>query len=89
MLDSKNKDVYQLYVQGVYNIVSDIRHTHIKPGVGKYSFFNRNFTFGSKYNCNNPKSNISGMFGMPCDKVLPDINLYPYEKFFKENKENL
>jgi hypothetical protein len=29
------------------------------------------------------------MFGMPCDKVLQDINLYPYEKFFKENKDKL
>jgi hypothetical protein len=89
MLESKSRDVYQLYAQGVYNIVSDIRHEHVKPGVGKYSFFNRDFTFGLKYNCNHPKSNISGMFGMPCDKVLQDINLYPYEKFFKENKDKL
>jgi hypothetical protein len=89
MLESKNKDVYQLYVQGVHNIVSDIRHTHVKPGIGKYSFFNRNFIFSSKYCCENPKSKISGMFGMPCDKILSDVNLYPYEKFFKDNKEKL
>jgi hypothetical protein len=89
MIENKNKDIYTLYVQGVDNIISDIRHTDINPGVGKYSLFNRKFTFESKYNCNNPKSGISGMFGMPCDKVLPDIQLYPYEKFYRENKDKL
>lgn len=89
MINKKSKDVYQLYVQGVHNIVSDIRHNHVKPGVGKYSWFNRNFTFTKKYNCQNATSGISGMFGMICDQILPDENLYPYEKFFKENKNNL
>jgi hypothetical protein len=89
MIENQNRPVYNLYVQGVYNIVSDIRHTHINPGIGKYSLFNRKFTFESKYNCSNSKSGISGMFGMPCDKVLPDIKLYPYEKFFRDNKKNL
>lgn len=89
MISKKGKDVYRLYVQGVYNIVSDIRHEYIKPGVGKYSFFNRDFTFNKKYDCNSKKSNISGMFGMVCDQVLEDLNLYPYEKFYLENKSNL
>ena len=89
MISKKGKDVYRLYVQGVYNIVSDIRHEHIKPGVGKYSWFNRDFTFNKKYNCQNANSGISGMFGVVCDPILPDENLYPYEKFFKENKEKL
>ncbi len=89
MLSKKNKDVYQLNAQGVNNIVSDIRHEHIKQGVGKYSWFNRNYTFTQKYNCVNATSGISGMFGMICDQILPDKNLYPYEKFFKENKNNL
>lgn len=89
MLSKKGKDVYQINVSGVNNIVSDIRHEHIKSGVGKYSWFNRNFTFNEKYNCTNATSGISGMFGIICDQVLPDENLYPYEKFFKENKTNL
>lgn len=89
MLSKKGKDVYQLYVQGINNIVSDIRHNHIRPGVGKYSWFNRNFTFTKKYNCENATSGICGMFGMVCDPILPDENLYPYEKFFKQNKINL
>ncbi len=89
MLNLKGKDVYRLYVQGIYNIVSDIRHTHIKPGVGKYSWFNRNFTFTHKYNCQDAKSGISGMFGMVCDKVLEDLKQYPYESFYRENRSNL
>jgi hypothetical protein len=89
MISKKGKDVYRLYVQGVYNIVSDIRHEHIKSGVGKYSWFNRDFTFNKKYNCQNAISGISGMFGMVCDQILTDEKLYPYEKFFKENKEKL
>lgn len=89
MLSKKGVDVYQLYAQGINNIVSDVRHEHIKPGVGKYSWFNRNFTFTKKYKCDNATSGISGMFGMVCDPILPDENLYPYEKFFKENKNNL
>lgn len=89
LIEKYNKNVYNLNVQGVYNIVSDIRHTHVKPGIGKYSLFNRKFIFEEKYNCNSPKSDISGMFGMPCDKVLDDKNLYPYEKFFRDNKDKL
>jgi hypothetical protein len=89
LLSKKNKDVYRLYTQGIYNIVSDIRHNEIKPGIGKYSLFNREFIFGEKYNCNNANSGISGMFGIVCDPVLEDVNLYPYEKFFVENKNKL
>jgi hypothetical protein len=89
MIKKTGKDVYHLYAQGINNIVSDIRHTHIKPGIGKYSLFNRNFIFNEKYNCENATSGISGMFGVICDPVLSDVNLYPYEKFFKINKNNL
>jgi hypothetical protein len=89
MINKKGRDVYHLYAQGITNIVSDIRHDHIKPGVGKYSWFNRNFTFNEKYNCNGATSGISGMFGVECDQVLPDEPQYPYEKFFRINKHNL
>jgi hypothetical protein len=89
LLSKKGRDVYRLYCQGVYNIVSDIRHSEIKPGIGKYSLFNREFIFSKKYNCNSANSGISGMFGMVCDPVMDDINLYPYERFFIENKNNL
>lgn len=89
IIEKTGKNVYNLNVQGVYNIVSDIRHDDVKSGVGKYSFFNRDFAFNQKYNCNNANSGISGMFGMVCDKVLSDQQLYPYEKFFQENKEKL
>lgn len=89
LISKKGKDVYRLHCQGVNNIVSDVRHDDVKSGIGKYSWFNRDFTFNKKYDCNNAKSNISGMFGVSCDQVLMDDNQYPYEKFFRENKNNL
>ena len=89
LIKQKGVDVYNLYAQGIQNIVSDIRHEHVKKGIGKYSFFNRDFIFNKKYNCQNAKSGISGMFGVVCDTVLDDLNLYPYESFFKENKNKL
>jgi len=89
IIEKTGRDVYNLNVQGVNNIISDIRHKDIEPGVGKYSFFNRDYIFNKKYNCINANSGISGMFGMVCDKIIPDSHLYPYEEFFKQNKEKL
>lgn len=89
LLAEKNIDVYKLYAQGIDNIVSDIRHNEIKPGIGKYSLFNRKFIFEEKYDFNVDSNNISGMFGQPCKPKLSNINLYPYEEFFIKNKTKL
>jgi predicted glycosyltransferase involved in capsule biosynthesis len=79
--------IYRLNVSGLENIVSNIRHEHVKSGVGKYSFFNRDFIFNKKYKCN------GNIYYFPeeieCDQLLEDSQLYPYEKFFLENKKNL
>lgn len=88
-IEKTGKDVYQLYVGGSNHLVSEIRHEFVKRGVGKYSFFNRNFMFNEKYKCGNSISGISGMFGVDCDPLLENKNLYPYESFFMENKKNL
>lgn len=77
-----------IYVNGVVNIVSNIRHEHIKAGIGKYSNFNRQFIYGNKYSTN-MNSPYKGMFDTPMDQLLEDINQYPHEKFFMENKNNL
>ena len=83
----KGKRVFRLNSGGLENIVSDIRHEHIKSGMGKYSFFNRDYIFNQKYKCN------GDIYFFPeeieCDQLLDDIQLYPYEKFFIENKNNL
>lgn len=81
------KTLNRINVQDVENIVSDIRHEHIKPGIGKYSFFNRNFIFTEKYHCN---GNIYYFpEGIKCEEKLPNLNLYPYEKYFMDNKNKL
>ncbi len=88
-ISKTGRDVYHFQVGGSNHLVSEIRHEHVKRGVGKYSFFNRNFMFNEKYKCGDSVSKISGMFGVDCDPILPDVKLYPYESFFMENKNKL
>ena len=83
-----NININNIYSPNVVNIVSNIRHEHVKSGIGKYSHFNRDFIYNRKYR-SNMDSNIRGMFDTPMDQLLPDINQYPTEKFFKDNKANL
>ena len=68
----------------------DIRDEEIKRVNNKYSAFNSNFCFfmeNSKY-VNDPNG-IVCCFVPTKKKNLLDINLYPYEKFFRENKYKL
>jgi len=83
----KGLDIQNIYVSGVVNIVSEIRQ-NVKPGIGKYSFFNREFTFGKKYQ-KVDSNGIIGMFGEPHKKLIEDLNIYPYENFYWENKKKL
>lgn len=82
-----DRKISRVNAAGLENIVSDIRHNHIKPGIGKYSLFNRDFIFNHKYKCN------GDIYFFPdeieCECVLPDEQLYPYEKYFMENKNFL
>ena len=84
----KNLNINNIYANNVTNIVSDIRHEHVKSGIGKYSDFNRQFIYNHKYKADS-KSNIRGMFDLPMNQILEDLNQYPNEKFFRENKKNL
>ena len=79
--------VKDAFVEGLNNIVSDIRHDEVIDNQCKYSKFNREFTFNQKYK--RVDNGIQGMFSFPCEKVLEDQNLYPYESFFMENKHKL
>ena len=82
------KDIGNYTVNGVINIVSNVRHEHIKSGIGKYSKFNRDFIYNEKYKPN-LSGNIKGMFDTPMDEVLTNETQYPYEIFFRENKLKL
>lgn len=84
----ENMKVDNVPVSGVINIVSNVRHDHIKPGIGKYSNFNRQFIYESKYSPN-ISAKHKGIFDTPMDQKLEDFNQYPYEKFFMYNKNNL
>lgn len=82
-----NSSIVRIGVSGLENIVSDIRHEHVKPGIGKYSFFNRDFIFNKKYKCDGDIYYFPE--GIKCEQMMEDVKLYPYEKFFRENKNNL
>jgi hypothetical protein len=83
-----NMSVIPLNVNGVHNIVSELRHDHISAGIGKYSKFNRDFVYNKKYTPNEI-GGVKGMFDTPMVEVLKCENQYPYETFFRENKSNL
>ena len=85
-IQKTNKEIPCYTVRGLIHYHSDIRHD-IKPGVGKYSFYNRNFMFNEKYKLG--EGTISGMFGQPATMLDPDKKQYPYEQYFAENKNKL
>ena len=68
--------------------LDNIRHEHITAGIGKYSNFNRQFIYGEKYSVD-MSSPYRGMFDTPMNQNLEDINQYPHEEFFRENKDKL
>lgn len=80
-----NKNVGNISVNGVINIVSNIRHEHVTAGIGKYSNFNREFIYANKYKADN-SSKIRGMFDTPMVELLNNEIQYPYETFFRNNK---
>ena len=82
-----NMELHSLGSSGLINIVSDVRHSEVKPGIGKYSKFNRDFIYGQKYGVTN--EGIKGMFDTPMIENLHNENAYPYEVFFRENKSKL
>jgi hypothetical protein len=83
-----NKRVDQETIPGIKNIISDIRDENISKGIGKYSKFNREFMFGKKWKSNgdNGEKIIAGTSYL---KQINDELQYPYEKFFRDNKNNL
>ena len=80
--------INSISVSSVINIVSDIRHDHIKPEISKYSKFNIDFICKEKYKVNTD-SFYKGIFDNPMDIILADETQYPYEKFFRQNKDKL
>jgi len=88
-----NKNVDFLWVNGLINIISPIRQEEIKKGSinnieHKYSDFNRMFIYGEKY-ITDLQSPYKGMFDTPMKQNLIDEKIYPYEKFYWNNKNKL
>jgi hypothetical protein len=74
-------------------MISPIRDENIKKGSinnveHKYSNHNRKFVYEEKYKKNH-SSPFKGMFDTPMDQELTDEKIYPYDKYFWENKNKL
>jgi len=82
-----NKSILRINCGGLTNLISDIRHKNIKQGVGKYSLYNREFIFKKKYKCDGDIYYFPE--GIKCEELLPNLNQYPYEKFYNDNKSLL
>lgn len=81
-----NTEVPTHGARGINHTSSEVRQ-NVKPGIGKYSFFNRNFAFTEKYRMG--EGHIQGMFDKPCVELIDNLNQYPYEQFFEDNKYKL
>lgn len=91
-VDLYNKNVTELTNNSIISFNSWVRDEKIRPGVSKYSAFNREFVFlneNPKYIKSTNELGIEGMFGAKYIKNIDDIIQYPYEDFFNKNKENL
>jgi hypothetical protein len=81
---------------GISNLVIYDRDENIKPGIWKYSLFNRVFAgFMNDDTIDIPKkyiadeNGIRGMFDFSVRTNLQNIKQYPYENFFNKNKTKL
>jgi len=93
LLKNKGMNNGMVWVGGLINIISQIRDENVKKGSinnveHKYSDQNRSFIYGMKYKTNHD-SQYKGWFDTPMDQHLEDEKIYPYERFFWENKKNL
>lgn len=87
-----NKNVTEWSINGIVSHNSWVRDENIRPGVSKYSAFNREYIFlgnNPKYLKSNNNVGIEGMFGAIYYKNVQDFVQYPYEKFYNNNKNNL
>jgi hypothetical protein len=62
---------------------------NIRKGIGKYSAFNREILFNGIYKIDNINGKSYPV--MLKDKIIEQERLlqYPYEKFYRENKDKL
>lgn len=78
--------VYKLYLDGVMNLPDGCEVSNVKSGVKHYSKYNMDYIL-EKYK---PDENgIEGMFENKKIQVINDINFYPGEMIYRENKDKL
>lgn len=91
-IEMLNLETSTWYVHGVKSLISFVCDENVaNNSSGKYSYFNQQFLcgkYGPKYiPTDNPK--IFSSFDPKMVKVMDDLDQYPYERFFRENKDKL
>jgi len=81
-----NREVPSCGVRQLNHLCSETRQP-VKPGIGKYSFYNRDYMFSEKYKLG--EGSVQGMFDAPAAMLKPTEKQYPYEKHFMDNKHKL
>lgn len=82
----RGQNINNIYIRGIYDSGSQIASNYSK-GVGKYSKFNRDWIFTNKYVPDS--SGILGTFGSPHKRICDNIQQYPTEKFYWNNRDKL
>jgi hypothetical protein len=90
-VEKYNKWIPNLSVNNFVDFRSNVTDEEIiKSNGSKYTQFNQDFLIGnewSKYEQSDDGVHVN--FGVPVVKIKGDLNQYPYEHFFQENKNKL
>lgn len=78
--------IQSINLLGIRDLGSQVASSYQK-GVGKYTKFNRDWIFSNKY-IPNPNG-LLGTFGFPHKRICDNVQQYPTERFYWDNKDKL
>lgn len=83
-----NREIPQIEIDLIDNIHSDVTDGGYTKGIRTASQYNRDFIKKTKYK-DILIGGYKGMFDKRVKKILPDAQQYPYEEFYRKNKDLL
>lgn len=86
-LENMGKKIFKPIIPSIVNVPDNNKPTNIKTGIKHYSEYNRNFIFNEKYEKDD--EGIEGMFEHKAKNKIDNINSYPNEIFYWNNKHKL
>lgn len=86
-IKNTGKTVFKPMIGSIGNIHDNLKPVNIKCGAMHYSEYNRNYIFNEKYKKDD--EGIEGMFDFKAKNQIENINAYPNEAFYWDNKYKL